>query len=88
MKEWNVRTILRTVVAMVCATLFTLKASVGDGLTSEEWVDLAIAFFGTAALWLGIGVIPGKYSTEPFLNKPENTTIDVPSPPADVVPDA
>ena len=47
----TVRLILRAVIAGAIAALAVLKASIGDGLSGEEWVDLVTAFVvGSGAL--------------------------------------
>lgn len=83
MKPWHQRTMFRAALAAILAVLAALKASIGDGLTSEELVDLVYAGLGAFAIWLGVGAIPGS-PTEPFLNA--RGDVDVPAPPADPEP--
>lgn len=85
MKAWSQRTLWRALLATAIATLGTLKASIGDGLDAQEWVDLAAAAVVSFAAWYGIGAIPGS-PTEPFLNNSEPGSVDVPIPPADPEP--
>ena len=82
MKAWHQRTLWRAIFATALVTLASLKASIGDGLDSQEIIDLigsALVAFGG---WYGIGALPGS-PTEPFLNNSEPGTVDVPMPPAD-----
>lgn len=75
----NARTMLRALVATGIAVGFTLKASIGDGLDSQEWVDLFLAGFGSIGAYLGIGAaIP---QMEPFFGK-QLEDAEVPIPPA------
>ena len=75
------RTMLRAALVTAIAVLGTLRASIGDGLDTEEWVNLievgVVAFAG----YLGIGAaVP---AVEPFFgNKLEG--VEVPVPPATV----
>lgn len=80
MKAWHQRTAFRTALAVAIAVAAALKASIGGGLTSEEWVDLVQVGLGAAALWLGVGALPGS-PTEPFLNQ-GSRDVPVPEPPA------
>lgn len=82
MKAWHQRTLWRALLATAIASLGTLKASIGDGLDSQEWVDLVGAAVVAFAAWYGIGAIPGS-PTEPFLLNKEPQSVDVPMPPAD-----
>lgn len=73
------RTMLRAAVVTLIAVLGTLKASIGDGLDTEEWIDLVTVGVVSFAGYLGIGAaVP---HVEPFFgNKLEN--VQVPVPPA------
>lgn len=75
----NARYVLRAVVAAAIAALATLRASVGDGLDAQEWVDLVTNVVGALALYLGVGAVSG--SVEPFVGK-ELEGAEVPVPPA------
>ena len=85
MKPWHQRTLYRALFASLLVFLATLKASIGDGLSDQEIIELIyvplIAFGG----WYGIGAIPGS-PTEPFLNNSNPGSVDVPVPPADQEP--
>jgi hypothetical protein len=83
MKPWTQRTLWRALLGTAIATLATLKASIGDGLDSQEWVDLVAASVIAFAGWYGIGALPGS-PTEPFLNPTGD--VEVPQPPADPEP--
>jgi hypothetical protein len=80
MKPWYQRTLWRALLATAISTLATVKASVGDGLDSAEWVDVIGAALVAFAAWYGIGAIPGS-PTEPFLNQGDRP-VEVPVPPA------
>jgi hypothetical protein len=82
MKAWHQRTLWRALFATALVTGGTLKASIGDGLDAQEWVDLTLAALVAFGGWYGIGAIPGS-PTEPFLNNTEPQSVDVPMPPAD-----
>jgi hypothetical protein len=84
MKPWTQRTLWRALLATVIAVLGTLKASIGDGISNQEWVDLFSVGVVAFAAWYGIGAIPGS-PTEPFLN--QSGPVEVPKPPAKPVPD-
>jgi hypothetical protein len=85
MKPWHQRTLWRALRATAIAVLGTLKASVGDGLDTQEMVDLASVAIVAFAAWYGIGAIP-RSPTEPFLNNKEPASVEVPIPPADPEP--
>lgn len=80
MKPWAQRTLWRALFATAIAVAGTLKASIGDGLDSQEWVDLVVVGLVAFGGWYGIGALPGS-PTEPFLNA--SGPVEVPSPPAD-----
>jgi hypothetical protein len=86
MKSWNQRTLWRALFATVLAVAGALKASVGDGLDTQEIIDLVTVGLLAFGAWYGIGAIPGS-PTEPFLNQGDRK-VEVPVPPADPVPDA
>lgn len=74
---------LRATIVTAIAVLATLKASIGDGLDSQEWVDIISAGVVAFAAYLGIGA--ATEPVEPFFgNKMEG--VDVPVPPADPKP--
>ena len=77
------RYLLRTGVVAMLAGLGALKASVGDGLDSEEWVDLLYVTIGAGAAYAGIGAIVPP--VEPFVGRKKDDA-EVPVPPADPVP--
>lgn len=79
------RYLLRTALVAVLAGLATLKASIGDGMSDEEWVNLAYSTLLAGAAYAGIGAaVP---AVEPFVgNQMENPRAEVPVPPADPVP--
>lgn len=73
------RTFLRASVSAGLAFLGALQLAMVDGITSQEWVGVAIATVGVLGGYLGIGAASG--SMEPFfVNKLER--VEVPSPPA------
>lgn len=73
------RTFLRAAVASALSFLGALQLAMVDGITSQEWVGVAIATVGVLGGYLGIGAASG--SMEPFfVNKLEGA--EVPSPPA------
>lgn len=73
------RTMLRAGVVAAIAVLASLKASIGDGLDAQEWVDMVAAGIGSLAVYLGIGAaVP---AVEPFFGN-EMDVAPVPSPPA------
>ena len=73
------RTLLRASVVTAIAVLGTLKASIGDGLDTQEWVDLALVGIVAFAGYLGIGAaVP---PVEPFFGRELHPT-EVPVPPA------
>jgi len=57
MDSVRVRYVLRATVAAALAVLAVLKASIGEGLTSAEWVDLVYAAVGTFGGYLGLGAL-------------------------------
>lgn len=75
------RYLLRTVLVAVLAGLGALKTSIGDGLSGQEWADLAYVTIGAGLAYAGIGAaVP---AVEPFVgNKQENPPPQVPVPPA------
>jgi hypothetical protein len=77
------RTMLRATLVAVIAVLASLKASIGDGLDSQEWVDIISAGVVAFAGYLGVGAaVP---PIEPFFgNKMEG--VEVPVPPAEPEP--
>jgi hypothetical protein len=76
------RYLLRTGLVAVLAGLATLKASVGNGVDSAEWVDIVYATLGAAMAYAGIGaVVP---AVEPFVGIKKQDA-EVPVPPADPV---
>lgn len=76
------RYFLRGVVVAVLAGLGALKASIGDGLDTQEWVDLVLVTLGAGAAYYGIGAaVP---SVEPFVGRQKHDA-EVPVPPADPV---
>ena len=87
MKAWSQRTLWRALFAAALSVAFTVKASIGDGLDSQEWTDIVIAGLVAFGGWYGIGAIPGS-PTEPFLNNSAPQSVDVPVPPADPEPAA
>ena len=71
--------VYRTVTVGLIAMLATLRASIGDGLSSQEWVDLFSNTLVAVAAYLGIGA--ASPHVEPFfVNKAEQ--VEVPVPPA------
>lgn len=85
MKPWHQRTLWRALLATAITVLAALKSSIGEGLDSQEWVDLVAAGVVAFAAWYGIGAIPNS-PTEPFLNNDNPGSVDVPVPPADPEP--
>lgn len=85
MKPWTYRTLLRALLATAIAVGGTLKASIGDGLSNEEIIDLVMVGLIAFSAWYGIGAVS---PTEPFLNNKEPLSVDVPKPPADPKHDA
>jgi hypothetical protein len=85
MKDWDKRTLYRALLATTIAVCGTLKASVGDGLDTQEIVDLVSVALVSFGAWYGIGAIPGS-PTEPFLNNSDPGSVNVPVPPADPEP--
>lgn len=85
MKPWTQRTLWRALFATALAVGGTLKASIGDGLDTQEIVDLVMVGLVAFGGWYGIGAIPGS-PTEPFLNNNKPGSVDVPVPPADTEP--
>ena len=76
-KSATARTLLRAGVVTLIAVLGTLKASIGDGLDTEEWVDLATVAVVSFAGYLGIGAAVPQ--VEPFFgNQLENAQVPVP----------
>lgn len=49
--------LLRIAIVAALAGLASLKASIGDGLSAEEWVDLVTATLGAGAAYAGIGAV-------------------------------
>jgi hypothetical protein len=84
MKPWSWRTLARATFATVLTVAMTLKASIGDGLDEQEWLDLCIAAMVAFGGWYGLGALPGPGDlTEPFLNSDKTSEqVPVPSPPA------
>ena len=72
------RTMLRATIVAAIAVLATLKASIGDGLDSQEWVDLISAGVVSFAAYLGIGAAAGP--VEPYFGN--TSRVEVPMPPA------
>lgn len=83
MKPWSQRTLVRALFATALTVAMTLKASIGDGLDEQEWLDLMVAALVAFGGWYGLGAIPGS-PTEPFLNP--SGPVEVPQPPADPEP--
>lgn len=71
------RTMLRALVVTAIAVLGTLKASIGDGVDSGEWVDLVTVAVVSFAGYLGIGAAVPQ--VEPFFgNQLEGAEVPVP----------
>lgn len=77
------RYVLRAAVATALAVLGALQLALANGVTAQEWVQVAIAGCISLGGYLGIGALSG--SVEPFIG---NTLqgAQVPSPPADPEP--
>lgn len=83
MKAWSQRTLWRALFATALVVGAALKSSIGDGLDSQETIDVVLAGLVAFGGWYGIGAVT---STEPFLNNKEPGSVDVPKPPADPKP--
>lgn len=79
MKPWTQRTLWRALLATALAVGAALKASIGDGLDSQEIIDLVIVGLAALGGWYGIGALT---PTEPFLNNDRTGDVEVPAPPA------
>jgi asparagine N-glycosylation enzyme membrane subunit Stt3 len=84
-RSWNARYVLRGVVAALLVALATLRASLGDGVDTGEWIDVGTNTLTALAAYLGIGAALGP--VEPFVGRKLDDA-DVPKPPADPVPPA
>ena len=76
------RFLLRTCLVAVLAGLGALKASIGDGLSTGEWADLAYVTLGAGLAYAGIGAAVPE--VEPFVGRAKDNA-EVPVPPADPV---
>lgn len=74
--------VFRTLTVAAIAALATLRASVGDGIDNQEWVDLFSNTIVAVAAYLGVGA--ASPHVEPFFGN-QAPKVEVPVPPA--VPD-
>jgi hypothetical protein len=63
--------IARICVVGAIAGLASLRASIGDGLDSQEWVDLVQAVVVAGAAYAGVGAI--STTLEPGVGRKDNT---------------
>lgn len=84
-ESWNARYVLRAVLVAAIALLASLKASLGDGIDTGEWIDAGTTTLGALGAYLGLGAAFGP--VEPFVGRKLEGAA-VPEPPANPEPPA
>lgn len=78
-RSWTARYLLRGGVAAALVALATLRASIGGGVDTGEWIDVATNTLTAFAAYCGLGAALGP--VEPFVGR-KLASAAVPEPPA------